>query len=167
MIFHVLCQAIAIQFNTGSRETRLFIESQGLLIQERLAKLTPTTREEIIDEILDEIKTDGSIKWNSLKDVIATKKLKLSELLIQDGDIILQQDEFLNKYADDFTDRSPDRMYNILIGDSVKELILSRLIILTDVVQADLVTQSRVNSHRMVSRTTCSTQQVFCLWLVP
>ena len=128
VIFHVLCQAIAIQFNTGSREARLFIESQGVLIQERLAKLTPATREEIIDEILDEIKTDGSIKWSSLKDVIATKKLKLSELLIQDGDIILQQDEFLNNYADEFTDRSPDRMYNILVGDSVKELILSRLI---------------------------------------
>ena len=31
VIFHVLCQAIAIQFNTGSRETRLFIESQGNL----------------------------------------------------------------------------------------------------------------------------------------
>lgn len=128
VIFHVLCQAIAIQFNTGSRETRLFIESQGILIQERLAKLTPSTREEIIDEILDEIKVDGSIKWNSLKDVIATKKLKLSELLIQNGDIILQQDEFLDNYADAFSDRSPDRMYNILVGDSVKELILSRLI---------------------------------------
>ena len=128
VIFHVLCQAIAIQFNPGSREARLFIESQGLLIQERLAKLTPTMREEIIDEILDEIKTDGAIKWSSLKDVISTKKLKLSELLIQDGAIILQQDEFLNNYAEQFTDRSPDRMYNILVGDSVKELILSRLI---------------------------------------
>ena len=26
--FHILCQAIAMQFNIGSRETRLFIESQ-------------------------------------------------------------------------------------------------------------------------------------------
>ena len=128
VIFHALCQAIAIQFNTGSRETRLFVESQGILIQERLAKLTPSTREEIMDEILDEIKTDGAIKWNSLKDVIASKKLKLSELLIEKGDIILQQDEFLDNYTDQFSDRSPDRMYNILIGDSVKELILSRLI---------------------------------------
>ena len=112
VVFHALCQAIAIQFNTGSRETRLFVESQGILIQERLSKLTPSTREEIMDEILDEIKTDGAIKWNSLKN----------------GAIILQQDEFLDNYADQFSDRSPDRMYNILIGDSVKELILSRLI---------------------------------------
>ncbi len=36
--FHILCQAIAIQFNVTSRETRLFIESQGKIIEERLAK---------------------------------------------------------------------------------------------------------------------------------
>ena len=42
--FHILCQAIAIQFNTGSRETRLFIESQGTLILERLAKIPPSRR---------------------------------------------------------------------------------------------------------------------------
>ena len=128
VVYHVLCQAIAIQFNIGSRETRLFIESQGVLVQERLSKLTPLVRNEIIDEILEEIKTDGAIKWNSLKDIIASKKLKLSELLISDGDIILQQNEFMDKYGSKFTDRSPERMYNILVGDSVKELILSRLI---------------------------------------
>ncbi|WP_295114094.1 DNA primase large subunit PriL [uncultured Methanobrevibacter sp.] len=128
VIFHILCQAIAIQFNTGSRETRLFIESQGILIQERLSKIPPMSRAEIIDEVLDEVKTDGAIKWNSLKDVIASKKLKLTDLLIDEGDIILQADDFLERFSDKFHDRSPDRMYNILIGDSVKEQILSRLI---------------------------------------
>lgn len=126
--FHILCQAIAIQFNIGSRETRLFVESQGLLILERLSKIPPMSRAEIIDEVLDEVKIDNSIKWKSLKDIIATKKLKLTDLLIDDGDIILQEDDFLNRFADRFHDRSPDRMYGILIGDSVKEQILSRLI---------------------------------------
>ena len=126
--FHILCQAIAIQFNLGSRETRLFIESQGALILERLAKIPPMARADIIDEVLDEVKTDGSIKWKSLREVVATKKLKLTELLIDDGDIILQQDDFLERFGGEFHDRSPDRMYNILIGDSVKEQILSRLI---------------------------------------
>ena len=126
--FHILCQAIAIQFNTGSRETRLFVESQGTLILERLAKIPPMSRAEIIDEVLDEVKTDGAINWKSLRDVVATKKLKLTDLLIDNGEIILQQDDFLDRFADKFTDRSPDRMYGILIGDSVKEQILSRLI---------------------------------------
>ena len=128
VIFHILCQAIAIQFNVGSRETRLFIESQGTLIQERLAKIPPMARADIIDEVLDEVKTDGTIKWNSLKDVIASKKLKLSDLLIDNGDIILQSDDFLERFSEDFNDRNPERMYNILIGDNVKEQILSRLI---------------------------------------
>lgn len=126
--FHILCQAIAIQFNKGSRETRLFIQSQGTLILERLSKIPPMSRAEIIDEVLDEVKIDGSIKWKSLKDIVATKKLKLTDLLIDNGDIVLQQDDFLNRFADRFHDRSPDRMYGILIGDSVKEQILSRLI---------------------------------------
>lgn len=126
--FHILCQAIAIQFNIGSRETRLFIQSQGTLILERLSKIPPMSRAEIIDEVLDEVKIDGSIKWKSLKDIVATKKLKLTDLIIDNGDIVLQQDDFLNRFADRFHDRSPDRMYGILIGDSVKEQILSRLI---------------------------------------
>ncbi|WP_458453136.1 DNA primase large subunit PriL [Methanobrevibacter sp.] len=126
--FHILCQAIAIQFNTGSRETRLFIESQGTLILERLAKIPPMSRAEIIDEVLDEVKIDGSVNWKSLKDVVASKKLKLTDLLIDEGDVILQQEDFLYRFSDKFHDRSPDRMYNILIGDSVKEQILSRLI---------------------------------------
>ena len=128
VVFHILCQAIAIQFNTGSRETRLFVESQGNLIVERLAKIPPMSRAEIIDEVLDEIKTDGSIKWNSLKEVIATKKLSLTDLLINEGDIVLQEEDFMYEYGDKFHDRSPERMYNILVGDSIKELILSRLI---------------------------------------
>ncbi len=128
VIFHILCQAIAIQFNVGSRETRLFIESQGTLIQERLAKIPPMARADIIDEVLDEVKTDGTIKWSSLKDVIASKKLKLSDLLIDNGDIILQSDDFLDRFSENFNDRNPERMYNILIGDNVKEQILSRLI---------------------------------------
>ena len=128
VVFHILCQAIAVQFNTGSRETRLFVESEGNLIVERLAKIPPMSRAEIIDEVMDEIKTDGSIKWNSLKEVIATKKLSLTDLLIDEGNIILQEEDFMYKYGDKFHDRSPERMYNILIGDSIKELILSRLI---------------------------------------
>ena len=126
--FHMLCQAIAIQFNIGSRETRLFIESQGTLIQERLAKTSPLVRAELIDDILDEVKTDGTLNWKTLSEIISTKKLKLTDLLIDDGEIILQQEDFLYRFGDKFNDRNPERMYNILIGDNIKEQILSRLI---------------------------------------
>ncbi len=147
--FHILCQAIAVQFNLGSRESRLFVESQGALILERLAKIPPMARAEIIDEVLDEVKIDGSINWKSLKEVISTKKLKLTDLLIDNGDIILQQEDFLERFADKFHDRSPERMYGILVGDSVKEQILSRLIMqkTEEYIQRIKEMSSRVEFH--------------------
>ena len=78
--FHILCQALAIQFNPLSREVKIFIESIGKIIEEKLSKITPTTRYQMIDEILRDISVDGSIKWTSLKDVIGTKKLSLIQL---------------------------------------------------------------------------------------
>ncbi len=54
--------------------------------------------------------------------------MSLNDLLINNGNIILEEDEFLEEYSDEFTDRNPDRMYNILVGNNIKELILSRLI---------------------------------------
>ena len=126
--FHILCQAIAMQFNVTSRETRLFVEYQGKIIEDRLAKIPPSSRNEIIDEILKDIKTDGVISWKNLKEMIASKKLSLNDLLINHGNIILEEDEFLEEYSDNFNDRNPDRMYNILVGNNIKELILSRLI---------------------------------------
>ena len=118
--FHILCQAIAIQFNIGSRETRLFIESLGKLIEERLTRIPPIIKTEIIDEVLNEVKIDGSIKWTSLKGIISSKKLSLTDLFIQNGDIILQEEDFLTNYSSKFNDRNPQRMYNILIGDSTQ-----------------------------------------------
>ena len=85
------------------------------------------SRAEIIDEVLDEVKVDGAITWKSLREIVATKKLKLNDLLIDNGDVVLQHEDFIYRFGDEFTDRSPDRMYNILIGDSVKEQILSLL----------------------------------------
>ena len=126
--FHILCQAIAMQFNVTSRETRLFIEYQGKIIEERLAKLPPANRSEIINEILKDIQTDGSIQWKTLREVISSRKLNLTDLLISNGNVVLEEDEFLEKFGNQFNDRNPDRMYNILIGDSIKELILSRFI---------------------------------------
>ena len=41
--FHILCQAIAMQFNVTSRETRLFVEYQGKIIEDRLAKIPPSS----------------------------------------------------------------------------------------------------------------------------
>lgn len=126
--FHILCQALAIQFNPLSREVRLFTESIGQIIEEKLAKITPSTRYQMIDEILRDIAVDGSIKWTSLKDVIGTKKLSLIQLLLDNGEIILEKDEFLEKYGNKFDGRPADKIYDIIVGQKIKEWILSRLV---------------------------------------
>ena len=49
--FHILAQAIANKFRPGSREVKLFIESQGLMIEDRLTKLQLNEKREIVEEI--------------------------------------------------------------------------------------------------------------------
>ena len=70
---------------------------------------------------------DG-IEWSFLKDLVATKKLSLTDLVLQNGEIVLDREEFVYSFGDKFTDRSPERIYDILIGNSLRELILTKLL---------------------------------------
>ena len=126
--FHILAQAIANKFRPGSREVKLFIESQGLMIEDRLTKMPLNEKKEIVDEILNDLLIQDGIEWSFLKDLVATKKLSLTDLVLQNGEIILDREEFVLAFGDRFSDRSPDRVYDILIGDSLRELILTKLL---------------------------------------
>jgi DNA primase large subunit len=69
-----------------------------------------------------------NINWTYLKDLVASKKISLTSLVLDNGNIILNREDFINQFGDKFTDRSPDRMYDIIIGDNIKELILTKMI---------------------------------------
>lgn len=126
--FHLLSQAIASKFRPNSREVRLFVESQGFLIEERLTKLLTNEHEEIVEDILSQLLTQNDLEWSFLKDLIASKKISLCDLVLDHGEIILDREEFIYSFEDKFLDRSPDRIYDILIGNSIKELILTKMI---------------------------------------
>lgn len=126
--FHMLAQAIASKFRPNSREVRLFVESQGFLIEDRLTKLLNTEREEVVGDVLNQLLTQNELEWSFLKELIASKKISLCDLVLQNGEIILDREEFVYSFGDNFTDRSPDRIYDILIGSSLKELILTKMI---------------------------------------
>lgn len=126
--FHMLSQAIAIHFNPNSRETRLFIESQGLLIEERLTKLLSAERKDMVDTILNNLLVQNGLEWTFIRELIATKKLSLTDLVLEGGEIVLDKEDFIGRFGDEFTDRSPERIYDILIGDNLKELILTKII---------------------------------------
>ena len=128
IVFHILAQAIANKFRPGSREVKLFVESQGLMIEDRLIKLPLSERKEIVEEILSDLLIQDGIEWSFLKDLVATKKLSLTDLVLQNGEIVLDREEFVYSFGDEFSDRSPERIYDILIGDNLRELILTKLL---------------------------------------
>jgi DNA primase large subunit len=126
--FHLIAQAIATNFNLNSREARLFAESQGKIIEERLVKLMPQERREIVNKILSQLIIEENISWTFLKELVASKKISLTDLVLDNGKIVLDKEDFIHRFGDKFKDRSPDRMYDIIIGDSIKELILIKMI---------------------------------------
>ena len=128
IVFHILAQAIANKFRPGSREVKLFVESQGLMIEDRLIKLPLSERKEAVEEILSDLLIQDGIEWSFLKDLVATKKLSLTDLVLQNGEIVLDREEFVYSFGDEFSDRSPERIYDILIGDNLRELILTKLL---------------------------------------
>ncbi|MBX7076706.1 MAG: DNA primase large subunit PriL [Methanobacteriaceae archaeon] len=130
VVFHMLAQAIATKFNITSRETKLFIESEGLLILDRLNRLMTNEREDIVNQILKQLSVTDGTKWTILKDIIDTRKLSLTDLCLSNGNIVLGRDDFVSNYAEEFNriDRRPESMYDFLVGENLKEQILARLI---------------------------------------
>ena len=126
--FHILAQAIAAHFRPNSREVRLFVESQGLMIEDRLTKLLDSERNELVEGALSGLLVEDGLEWSFLKDVIASKKLSLTDLVLDEGKIVLDREEFLYAYEDRFTNRSPSKIYDILIGGNLREMILTKLI---------------------------------------
>lgn len=126
--FHILAQAIATHFRPNSREARLFVESQGLIIEDRLTKLLTSEKSELVEDVLSGLLVEDGLEWSFLKDVIASKKLSLTDLVLDEGEIILDRDEFVYSYEEKFEKRDPVRMYDILIGENLREMILTKLI---------------------------------------
>lgn len=126
--FHILAQAIATHFRPNSREARLFVESQGLIIEDRLTKLLTSEKSVLVEDVLSGLLVEDGLEWSFLKDVIASKKLSLTDLVLDEGEIILDRDEFVYSYEEKFEKRDPVRMYDILIGENLREMILTKLI---------------------------------------
>lgn len=128
IVFHLTAQAIAYKFNFNSREMRLFVQSQGQIIEDRLGSLMLSEKRELTEDILGELMVSGTVEWTFLKDIISSRKLSLTDLLIDNGEVILDRDEFIYRFEDKFEDRSVSKMYDVLVGDNVKEEVLKNLI---------------------------------------
>ncbi|MDR2967109.1 MAG: DNA primase [Methanobacteriaceae archaeon] len=131
--FHLLAQAIANKYNTNSRESKLFTESQNRIIEERLNRISTDIRHELVDKILNELLNNiNALKWTDLTDLISSKKIFLADLLLKNGEIILNEEEFRQAYHEDIKDwpeRRISMVYNKLVGYRIRELILTKIIV--------------------------------------
>ena len=126
--FYLLCQAVGVKHGPNSRESRTIVESQGKIIENRLGKLSKAERGEIVTNILNSLITSTHIKWTFFEDLISSKKIKLQDLILDHGEIILDREDFLERFSHRITGRKPEKMYEALIGDRIKELIMIKMV---------------------------------------
>ena len=126
--FYLLCQAVGVKYGPNSRESRVIVESQGKLIEYRLGKLSKNERGEIVTNILNSLIITTHLKWTFFEDLISTKKLKLHDLILDKGEIILDREDFLERFSHNIQGRKPEKMYEALIGDRIKELVMIKMV---------------------------------------
>ncbi len=126
--FYLLCQAVGVKYGPNSRESRVIVESQGKLIENRLGKLSTTERLEVVTNILNSLISTSHIKWTFFEDLISTKKLKLEDLILDQGEIILDREDFLERFSHKIHGRKPEKMYEALIGNRIKELVMIKMV---------------------------------------
>jgi DNA primase large subunit len=126
--FYLLSQAIGVKFGPNSRESRLMVESQGSLIQNRLEELNSRDRDELILKALQELLSQGTVKWIFFEDLLSSRKIQLSDLVLDQGEVVMDREDFMARFGAQLKHRDPDKMYQLLIGQELKELILIRMV---------------------------------------
>ncbi len=125
--FYLLAQAISVKFGPNSRESRVMVESQGKLMESRLGELLLSEKREMLRTILSSLLT-GEVKWTIFADLLSSRKIKLTDLVLDQGNIILDKEDFRENLGHKLERRDPDKMYDLLIGDQIKELIIIKMI---------------------------------------
>lgn len=126
--FYILCQAIGVKFGPNSRESRAISELQGHLIENRLEELLKSERIDITRRIMNNLIVQDRIKWTQLADLISSKKISMQDLVLKNGNVILDLEDFIEYFGDEIKHRQPEKMYNLFIGNRVKELIIIKMI---------------------------------------
>ena len=126
--FYLLSQAIGVRFGPNSRESRLMVESQGSLIQNRLEELNSRDRTEIVLKALQELLSQETVKWTFFENLLSSRRIQLSDLVLDQGEVIMDREDFRNRFGSRLQHRDPDKMYQLLIGQELQELILIRMV---------------------------------------
>ncbi|EKQ52889.1 MAG: DNA primase, large subunit [Methanobacterium sp. Maddingley MBC34] len=126
--FYLLCQAIGVKFGPNSRETRVMVEAQGDIIQERLGKLHEEESRLIVEKSLQMLLKKDRVHWTFFQELLSTRKIRLTDLILDHGELILDREDFMDCFGPKIKHRNPSSMYQLLIGDELKELIMIKMI---------------------------------------
>jgi DNA primase large subunit len=131
--FHLTSQAIASKYNISSREVKLFLEGEKSIIEKRLLRMNTEIKEIIINKSLKELVTNlDYLNWKDILPLIRSKKISLKDLILSEGEIILDENEFEENFYDKIGQWPQYRIKTVfdrLIGYKTKELILIQLIV--------------------------------------
>ncbi|NYB52565.1 MAG: DNA primase [Methanobacteriaceae archaeon] len=126
--FYLLCQAIGVKFGPNSRENRVMVEAQGDLVQERLSKLHVDEARMMVEQSLQLLLADDRVHWTFFEELLSSRKIQLTDLILDQGELILDQEDFIQRFGPKIQHRNPLSMYQLLIGDELKEVIMVKLI---------------------------------------
>lgn len=131
--FYLLCQIVAIEFGADSHEAKQVIQMQAELMKLRLEKLaneTTETRDRFYREALAEVVDTSKLYWYDIKDVLAMGEIDFNKLLIVDGRIIVEYEDFIEEFGDKIEGRYPLDVYNITAGAFIKSKLLISIVML-------------------------------------
>lgn len=123
--FYLLCQIIAIEYGSDSYEANKVIQMQQDLIEERLEKIG-SKDDSICTIILKQLADTTNLYWYDIKEILQMGKIEFNKLLLVNGRIIIEYEDFYENFADKIIGRRPYDIYQIVAGDFIKtRLIIS------------------------------------------
>lgn len=129
--FYLLCQAIAIYYGTNSLEAMQLYKMEEKLLLERFEMLNnnPQKKYEIIKEILSEFTDSKNTYWYDIKDLLKIGNIDVNQLILKNGRIIMDLDDFAENFSNKIVGRSIESVYDIIIGDVLQTKLIIAYII--------------------------------------
>lgn len=131
--FYLLCQAVAIGYGPDSHETKQVVESERALISQRLERLKVEPNDfqsNFLRKTLNQLIDTNNIYWTNLKEVLELGQINMNDMLLSNGRVILEYEDFIMEYGHLIHNRDPKSMYEVTGGIELKSKLLISIIML-------------------------------------
>lgn len=131
--FYLLCQAVAISYGPDSHEAKQVMETERDLIDQRLERIKAEPNDfqsNFLRRALNQLIDTNNVYWTDLKDVIELGEFDLNNLLLSNGKLIIEYEDFIEEYGHLIEHRDPRSMYEVTCGVNLKSKLLKSIIML-------------------------------------